>query len=119
MMVDHVVALVRPEHDRDHVLAEQFGALLLRFMLAPALALLFDLAHPHRHLGRAQGQDGDRLDIGFADIRHGRAPWRRDRSGSIMTWRSRPQDAEWVLQAGASITLMSRQHSLSGACYPC
>ena len=28
MMVDDVMVLVRPEHDRDHVLAEQLGAFL-------------------------------------------------------------------------------------------
>ena len=71
MVIDHVIALVRAEHDGDHVLAEQLGALLLGFVLAPALALFLYLAHADRHLGRAQRQDRDRLEDGFAHIRHG------------------------------------------------
>src|SRR3954469_6329699 len=37
MVVNDVIVLIRPEHDRDHVLAEQFGALLFRLVLPPAL----------------------------------------------------------------------------------
>ena len=54
MMVDDVMVLVRPEHDRDHVLAEQFGAFLFRLVLPPALALLLYLSQADRHLGRTQ-----------------------------------------------------------------
>ena len=59
-MVDLVVALVRPEHHRDLMLAEQFS-LLLQFVFAPPLALFLDLPHAHRHLGRTQGADRNRL----------------------------------------------------------
>ncbi len=34
MMIDDVVALVRPEHHRDHVLAEKLALLLLRLVLS-------------------------------------------------------------------------------------
>ena len=54
MVVDDVMVLVRPEHDRDHMLAEQFGAFLFRLVLPPALALLLYLSQADRHLGRTQ-----------------------------------------------------------------
>src|SRR4029077_18885568 len=43
MMIDHIIALVRPDHDRDHVLADRL-ALLLLVLLGKAFALLLDLA---------------------------------------------------------------------------
>ena len=66
MVIDHVIALVRAVDDGDHVLAEQLGALFLRFVLAPALALFLYLSHSDRHLGRTERQDRDRLEDGFA-----------------------------------------------------
>jgi hypothetical protein len=54
MVVDDVMVFVRPKHDRDHVLAEQLGAFLFRFVLPPALALLLYLPQADRHLGRTQ-----------------------------------------------------------------
>ena len=70
MMVHHIVMLVRAEHDRNHVLAEKYGAPFGRFVLAPALALFLHLPHPDRHLGRAQRQDRDRLQDWVARIGH-------------------------------------------------
>jgi hypothetical protein len=37
-MIDDVVAVLRPEHDRDHMLAEKLGSLPFA-LLTPALAL--------------------------------------------------------------------------------
>src|SRR5262245_26873525 len=80
VMVDDVEALIGAEHDRDHVLADHLGALLLGHVLAPALALLLHLADPDGHLGRTQRHDRDRMNIGLADVRHGKnSPWHRDR----------------------------------------
>src|SRR5271166_1349919 len=68
-MIDDVVAVLRPEYDRDHVLADKL--LSFRFALGtPALALLLDLPNADRHLGRAQVCDRNGLDNGFAK-RHG------------------------------------------------
>src|ERR1700686_367632 len=68
-MIDDVVAVLRPEHDRDHVLAEKL--LSLHFALGtPALALLLDLPNADRHLGRAQVCDRNGLENGCAK-RHG------------------------------------------------
>jgi hypothetical protein len=69
VMIDDVMAVLRPEHDRDHVLAEKL--LSLHFALGtPALALLLDLPNADRHLGRAQVCDRNGLENGFAK-RHG------------------------------------------------
>src|SRR5262249_6505195 len=65
MMIDHVVALLRPEDDRDHVLAEIL-ALLLAFVLAPTLALLLDFTHADRDLRGAQLLDRNRMKDGLA-----------------------------------------------------
>src|SRR5262249_18215136 len=46
MMVDYVMALVRTDDDRDHVLADHL-ALLLCLLLPQALALLPALPHPY------------------------------------------------------------------------
>jgi hypothetical protein len=39
-------------------------------VLAPALALFLDLAHPDGHLGRTQFENRDRMNPRFAQIRH-------------------------------------------------
>jgi hypothetical protein len=66
MVIDHVVVFVGAMDHRDHVLAEQFGALFRRFVLAPALALFLYLPHSDRHLGRPERQNRDRPEDGFA-----------------------------------------------------
>jgi hypothetical protein len=65
MVIDHIIHLVGPDHDRDLVPAEQFRALLV-VMFAPALPLFPHLPHPDRHLGRAQRHDRHRLKHRFA-----------------------------------------------------
>jgi hypothetical protein len=49
VMVDNIIALVRPVHDGDHVLADDL-ALLPSLLLPEALALFLDLPHSHGHL---------------------------------------------------------------------
>jgi hypothetical protein len=56
------------------MLAEQLGLLLLRSMIAPALALFPDLSHSNRHLRRTQGEDRHRVQDRFARIRHELTP---------------------------------------------
>ncbi len=70
MMIDDVGTLLRPEDDRDHVLAQIF-ALLLSLVLAPALALLPDLAHADGDLRGAQVPDRDRMQDGLTYRNHG------------------------------------------------
>ncbi len=85
-MIDDVVAVLWPEHDRDHVLAEKL--LSLHFALGtPAFALLLDLPNADRHLGRAQVCDN-------------RKPVARSKSGNGVSLRTR-------LSAGASSNLKS------------
>src|SRR5262245_23047489 len=69
VMIDDVVAVLRPEHDRDHMLAEKIVSLLFALVM-PALALLLDLPNADRHLGRAQVCDRNRRENGFTN-RHG------------------------------------------------
>ena len=69
VMIDDVVAVLRPEHDRDHMLAEKLGSLLFA-LVTPALALLLDLPNADRHLGRAQVCDRNGLENGFANRQH-------------------------------------------------
>ena len=71
VVIDDVVVFLGTEHDRDHVLAEEFGA-LLRALLAPARPLGRDLAHPDGDLGGTQFLDWERLDVGLANGGHGR-----------------------------------------------
>ena len=74
VMIDDVVALLRTPHDRDHVAAEILAD-LLRFLVAKALALVIDLAHADRHLGRPQAFDRYRFNDRVAGIGHGSAPF--------------------------------------------
>src|SRR5262249_1157972 len=69
MMIDDVVVLLRPEDDRDHMLAETL-ALLLAFVLTPALALLLHLAHADRDLRGTQVLDRNRMKYGLAYGNH-------------------------------------------------
>src|SRR5581483_7696637 len=74
MVVDHVVALVRPADDRDHVLTQELRSFLLRFVLAPAFALLLYLSHADRHLGWAKLENRGRMNKWFTQIWHDWAP---------------------------------------------
>src|SRR5467141_3602166 len=71
MVIDDVVALFRPEDDRDHVLSQEFGH-LLRLALAPVLALLPHLAHADGDLRRPQVGDRNGFEDGFTDGGHAR-----------------------------------------------
>jgi hypothetical protein len=59
MMVDDIVALLRPQDHRDHVIAEE-ATDLLGAALAQALAFVLDLPHADRDLSRAQIPNGNR-----------------------------------------------------------
>ena len=75
VMIDQVVALVRPDHDGDHVLAERLAQLLV-VLLLEAFALLLDLAHADGHLGRTQIEDRDGVDAWLAGTGHNlKLPW--------------------------------------------
>src|SRR5215471_15092735 len=73
MMVDDVVALLRPQHDRYHVMADE-RADLLRLLLSQAFAFFLDLAHADSDLGGTQAFDRDGLSQ--------RAPAREPRASS-------------------------------------
>src|SRR5262245_43431386 len=73
MMVDNVVALLRPQHDRYHVVADE-RADLPRLLLSQAFAFFLDLAHAHSDLGGAQAFDRDRLQNRLAHVSHGVPP---------------------------------------------
>jgi hypothetical protein len=60
------VARFRTEHDRDHVLAKELGA-LFGGDFAPALALGRNLAHADRDLRGAEIANGDSGQDGFAN----------------------------------------------------
>src|SRR5258708_31837516 len=73
VMIDHVVALVRPTHHRDHVPAQKLALLYLLVLppvLSQALALFLHLSHSNRHLGWMQREDRNRLKDRFTRIRH-------------------------------------------------
>src|SRR5215813_2382776 len=69
MVVDDVVALPRPQHHRDQVVADEL-AQLEGLLLAQALALLIDLAHAHRDLGWTQRFDRHRLENRLTHMQH-------------------------------------------------
>src|SRR5215468_8324405 len=73
MMVDNVVALLRPQHDWDHVAANERPDLLW-FLLAQAFAFFLDLAHADSDLGGTQAFDRDRLQNRLARVSHGFLP---------------------------------------------
>src|SRR6516162_3479473 len=73
MMVDDVVALLRPQHDRYHVAANE-RADLLWFLLSQAFAFFLDLAHAYSDLGGTQAFDRDRLQNRLARVSHGFLP---------------------------------------------
>src|SRR6516225_2444576 len=73
VMVDDVVALLRPQHDRYHVMADE-RADLLRFLLSQAFAFFLDLAHADSDLGGTQAFDRDRLQNRLAHVSHGVPP---------------------------------------------
>src|SRR6266404_3985418 len=73
VMIDHVVALVRPENHGDHMSAQKFALLYLLVLppvLSQALALFLHLSHSNRHLGWMQREDRNRLKDRFTRIRH-------------------------------------------------
>src|SRR5271165_6194283 len=74
MMIDDVIALLRTPHDRNHVAADKL-AHLLSLLAVQAFALVLDLAHADRHLGRPQTLDWYRLSNRIAWIGHGSAPF--------------------------------------------
>src|SRR5262249_6370098 len=73
MMVDDVVTLLRPQHDRYHVVADE-RADLLRLLLSQAFAFFLDLAHADSDLGGTQAFDRDRLQNRLAHVSHGFLP---------------------------------------------
>src|SRR6516165_7960571 len=73
VMVDDVVALLRPQHDRYHVMADE-RADLLRLLLSQAFAFFLDLAHAYSDLGGSQAFDRDRLQNRLAHVTHGFPP---------------------------------------------
>jgi hypothetical protein len=73
MMVDNVVALLRPQHDWYHVMADE-RANLLRLLLSQAFAFFLDLAHAYSDLGGTQAFDWDRLQNRLAHVSHGFLP---------------------------------------------
>src|SRR6516225_11574029 len=73
MMVDNVVALLRPQHDWYHVMADE-RADLLRLLLSQAFAFFLDLAHADSDLGGTQAFDRDRLQNRLARVSHGFLP---------------------------------------------
>src|SRR5215469_15008040 len=79
MMVDNVVALLRPQHDRNHVVANE-RADLLRFLLSQAFAFFLDLAHAYSDLGGTQAFRSDRLQNRLAHVSH-RVPPRNSKLG--------------------------------------
>jgi hypothetical protein len=77
VMIDHVVALVRPEDHGDHMSAQKLALLYLPVlapMLPQALALFLHLSHSNRHLGWMQREDRNRLKDRFTRVRHGLKP---------------------------------------------
>src|SRR5262249_39985951 len=73
MMIDNVVALLRPQHDRYHVVAHE-RADLPRLLLSQAFAFFLDLAHAYSDLGGTQAFDRDRLQNRLARVSHGFLP---------------------------------------------
>src|SRR5499427_9572232 len=73
MMIDNVVALLRPQHDGYHVAANERPDLLW-FLLAQAVAFFLDLAHADSDLGGTQAFDRDRLQKRLAHVTHGFPP---------------------------------------------
>src|SRR5262252_3595401 len=73
MMIDNVVALLRPQHDGYHVAANERPDLLW-FLLAQAFAFFLDLAHAYSDLGGTQAFDRDRLQNRLARVSHGFLP---------------------------------------------
>src|SRR5258708_20858882 len=73
MMVDNVVALLRPQHDWYYVMADE-RADLLRLLLSQSFAFFLDLAHADSDLGGTQAFDWDRLPNRLALVRHGFLP---------------------------------------------
>jgi hypothetical protein len=69
MMIDDVVALLRPEDDGDHVLPEEL-AFRIRVVLAPFLALFLHLPHADGDLRRPQTLDRNGFEDGLADDDH-------------------------------------------------
>src|SRR5262249_28077562 len=76
MMVDNVVALLRPQHDWYHVMADE-RANLLRLLLLQAFAFFLDLAHADSDLGGTQAFNRDRLQNRLAHVSHGVPPRNR------------------------------------------
>src|SRR5260370_38049459 len=73
MMVDNVVALLRPQHDWYYVMADE-RADLLRLLLSQSFAFFLDLAHADSDLGGTQAFDWDRLQNKLAHVSHGFLP---------------------------------------------
>src|SRR5262245_60422638 len=69
VVIDDIMALLRSENDRDHMFAQEFGALCGAF-LAPALSLGLHLAHADRDLRRAKVRDRNWLEKGLAYVAH-------------------------------------------------
>src|SRR5215813_14998143 len=97
MMIDNVVALLRPQHDRYHVVAHE-RADLPRLLLSQAFAFFLDLAHAYSDLGGTQAFDRDRLQNRLARVSHGFLP-------AIQAW---PQ-----IIVGLPVCTQSRKVSLN------
>ena len=61
VVINDIVALLGSENDRDHMLAQEFGALRVAF-LTPALSFHLHLPHADGDLCRTKFRDWDRME---------------------------------------------------------
>src|SRR5579862_3954629 len=94
MVIDDVVALTRPQHHGNHVLAEKIRLLAIR-MIAPVRALGVDFTHADRDLGWAQFGNRYGMQTRFAGQSHGRC------SGS----------ADWLVRGYRSDASAAREYA--------
>jgi hypothetical protein len=69
VMINDIMALLRSENYRNHMLAKEFGALGVAF-LAPALSFRLYLPHADRDLCRTKVRDWDRIEKRLTYVGH-------------------------------------------------
>ena len=65
VVIDEVMSPAQTDDGRHHVRFEEPGQ-ILRALLPPGVALLMDLDHAERDLGRPKAEDGRGVEDGFA-----------------------------------------------------